>query len=144
MAVWIRQFFYREDTFKKPAPLEEDCPLTTFAENKRFSSFIFFYFANGPIKFKYSTVQTLKTIKPFELTWPLRKQPSNLWMSLVHLQKKTWEPLVFGKWCVCTIFFQVSWVECLHCKINLYHASTISFLLFFFLLKYWRPSKYQN
>ena len=38
-------------------------------------------------KFKYSTMQPLKTLKPFELTWPLRKQPSNLRMLSVCLQK---------------------------------------------------------
>ena len=26
---------------------------------------------NEPVKFKYSTMQPLKTLKPFELTWPL-------------------------------------------------------------------------
>ena len=37
----------------KPALLEEDCLITTFSENKRFSIFtlLFFLFANGPIKF---------------------------------------------------------------------------------------------
>ena len=43
---------------------EEDCPITIISENKRFSSFL----ANGPIKFKYSTMHSLKTLKPFELT----------------------------------------------------------------------------
>ena len=33
------------------------------------------------------TMQPLKTFKPFELTWPLRKQPSNSWMLLARLQK---------------------------------------------------------
>ena len=117
----------------KLAHLEEDCPLATFAENKRFS---FFFFATGPIKFRYSTMEPLDTIKPFELTWPLRKQPSNLWMLLVRLQKKL-ENLL---WCNNTIFSQVSPVECLYCTINLYHSS-ISFLLLTF---YCRPSMYQN
>ena len=36
-----------------------------------------FLFANGPIKFKFSTIQLLKTLKQFALTWPLGKQPSN-------------------------------------------------------------------
>ena len=104
----------------------EDCPLATFAENKRFSGF--FFFAKGPIKFRYSTMEPLDTIKLFELTWPLRKQPSNLWMLLVRLQKKL-ENLL---WCNNTIFSQVSPVECLYCTINLYHSS-ISFLLLTFL-----------
>ena len=30
---------------------------------------------------------TMKTLKPFELTWPPRKQPSNLWLFLVRLQR---------------------------------------------------------
>ena len=33
-------------------------------------------------------MQPLKTLKPFELAWPLRKQPSNLWMLLVRFQEK--------------------------------------------------------
>ena len=62
----------------KPGHLEEDCPITTFSQNKRFSS----VFADRPIKLKYSTMQPLKFLKAFELTWPLRKPPSNWWMLL--------------------------------------------------------------
>ena len=40
----------------KPGHLEEDCPVTKFSQNKRFSS----VFADRPIKFKYSTMQPLK------------------------------------------------------------------------------------
>ena len=47
---------YSVDTVKL-GHLEEDCPITTFSENKRFSSFC----ANRPIKLKYSTMQLLKT-----------------------------------------------------------------------------------
>ena len=38
-------------------------------------------------KIQHSTVHWLKTIKLFELTWPLRKQPLNSWMLLFCLQK---------------------------------------------------------
>ena len=109
--------------------------------------FFFFFFTKGPIKFRYSTMQPSNTIKPLELTWPLRKQPSNLWMLLVHLQKnlRIFCDVIINNYN--TIFSQVSRVECLYCTINLYHSS-ISFLLltflFFCLLKYCRPSKYQN
>jgi len=33
-------------------------------------------------------MQPLKTLKPFELAWRLRKKPSNLWMLLVRFQEK--------------------------------------------------------
>ena len=47
-------------------------------------------------------MQSLKTLKPFEVTSPLRKQTSNLWMLLVRLQKKkTWESLD----CKTVVFF---------------------------------------
>ena len=45
-------------SFTLTGNVEEDCPITTFSEDKRYSSF----FANGPIKFKYSTMQPLKTL----------------------------------------------------------------------------------
>ena len=72
----------------RPGHSEEDCPVTTFSQNKRFSS----VFADRPIKFKYPTMQPLKCLKPFELTWSLRKQPSNWWM-LLHgpHANKAWE-----------------------------------------------------
>ena len=61
--------------------LEEDYPFTKLFENKRFSSF----FSKLTNKIQGSTMQLLKTglktLKPFELTWPLRKQPSNSWMN---------------------------------------------------------------
>ena len=50
--------------------MEEDCLITMFSENKRFSSF----FSNRPIKFK---VQLSNHWGRFELTWSLRKQHSN-------------------------------------------------------------------
>ena len=52
-------------------------------ENKRFSSF----FANGPIKFRVQLYATVKNFKSFELTWSLKKQHSNSWMLVLHLQK---------------------------------------------------------
>ena len=41
------------------------------------------FFANRPIKIK---IKLCNWCEPFELTWPLRKRPSNLLMLLVHLQ----------------------------------------------------------
>ena len=37
-------------------------------------------------KIQGSSMQPMKTLKPFEHTWPLRKQPSNLWMLLARLR----------------------------------------------------------
>ena len=37
----------------------------------------FFFFANAPIKIKWSAKQALETLKMFELTWSPRKQPAN-------------------------------------------------------------------
>ena len=52
------------------------------------------FFCKRTNKIQGSTMQSLKTLKPFEVTSPLRKQTSNLWMLLVCLQKKkTWESL---------------------------------------------------
>ena len=49
--------------------------------------------------------------------WPLRKQPSNLWMLLVHyFAKKTWESFIFKKHCDWIVFFQVPRFKSLHCK----------------------------
>ena len=62
----------------EPGLLEEDCPITMCTESKRFSSF-FFFFCNRTNKIQGSTMQLLKTLKPFDLTWSLGKQPSNLW-----------------------------------------------------------------
>ena len=58
-----------------------------FFESNRFSSFL----ANGPNNIQGSTIQPLKALKPFERTSPPRKEPSNLWMLLFRLKKKTWE-----------------------------------------------------
>ena len=93
----------------KPGHLEEDCPITTFSQKKRFSS----VFADRPIIFKYSTMQLLKFLKPFELTWPIRKQPSNWWLLLhgpyAKKIKKPWRNYNIFKdlpqMCINTSFF---------------------------------------
>ena len=71
-------------------------------------------------------IMSMIPLKPLHIKWQCGAG------SFFHNQKKTWESSVFRKWCDCTIFFQVSWVECLYCKINLYHFS-ISILFFPFL-----------
>ena len=76
---------------------------------------IFKIFCKQSAKIHSSTMCPLKTLKAFELTWPLREQPSNLWILWVPLQK-TWESFVFRKCCDWTMFFQVSQFECLYCK----------------------------
>ena len=48
----------------EPRHLAEDYPITTFFENKRFSS-VYWKWTN---KIQGSTRQLLKTLKPFELT----------------------------------------------------------------------------
>ena len=59
--------------------LADDYPITTFSD-----------------EIQGSTMQLLKTLKPFAPTRPLRKQPSDSWMLLIHLQK-TWESFGFKK-----------------------------------------------
>ena len=46
------------------------------------------FFLQTANKIQGSTMQPMKALKPFELTWPLWKQPINLWMLLVRLQQK--------------------------------------------------------
>ena len=75
----------------KPGHLREDCLIPKIFENKRFSSF-FLQMVQWHSRFNYTTV-AWKTLKPFELTWPLWKQPQNLWFLLVCLKKKTRESL---------------------------------------------------
>ena len=73
-----------------------------FIQSQRFFSsrkILECFFWKRTNKIQSSTRQPLKTLKPFEYTWPLRKDPSNLslkylWMLLVRLQK-TWEHFVF-------------------------------------------------
>ena len=43
-----------------------------------------------------STMQPLKTLKLLELTWPLRKQPSDSWMLLARCEKKL-KNILFSK-----------------------------------------------
>ena len=45
------------------------------------------FFGKRANKIQGSTMQPLKTLKLFELTWPLRKRPSNSWMLLVFCKK---------------------------------------------------------
>lgn len=54
-------------------------------------------------------MQSFKTLKPFELTWPLKKQPSDSWILLVRLQNAL-ESFVFKNrdW---IMFFQVPRLE---------------------------------
>ena len=51
------------------------------SKNERFSSFS----GKRTIKIQDSTMQPLKSSKPFELTSPLRKESSNIWTLLVSL-----------------------------------------------------------
>ena len=83
----------------KPALLEEDCLITTFSENKRFSIFtlLFFFVCKRTNKILGSTMQPLKSL--------------NL-ILLVRLQKT----FVFRKRCDWTIFLEVSRFEYPHCK----------------------------
>ena len=54
-------------------------------------------FLQTAYKIQGSTMQPMKTLKPFELTCPLWKQPINLWMLLVRLQKNLRKkPVVIG------------------------------------------------
>ena len=64
-----------------------------FFENYRFSRF----FCKRSNKIQGPTMQSLKTLKPSESTWPLRKQPSFSWMLLVRLQKRNWRIVCFQK-----------------------------------------------
>ena len=82
----------------KPALLEEDCLITTFSENKRFSMFtLLFFVCKRTNKILGSTMQPLKSL--------------NL-ILLVRLQKT----FVFRKRCDWTIFLEVSRFEYPHCK----------------------------
>lgn len=81
------------------------------------------FFAHGPIQFKNSTMQQLKNLKTFELTctWSFGKQPSNLWILLICLQKKEKSRIFSSKKCCdWTIFFRVSQFESPHYKSILY------------------------
>lgn len=99
-----------------------------FFENKRFPSF----FASGPIKFKVQLCKPVKILKPFELTWPLREQPSNLCMLLLRLRKKNWRVFCFQKrlrldnllqsspvWVVALYILQLQWFPVHRCNVPL-------------------------
>ena len=66
-----------------------DCPIKTISENKRF-------LAKWTNKVENSAMQPLKTLKPFDLTWPLWKQPSNLWILFLRLPKN-WLIIFFSE-----------------------------------------------
>ena len=53
------------------------------------------FFCKRTNKMQGSTMQSLKTLKPFEVTSTRRKQTSNLWMLLVRLQKKNLRIFLF-------------------------------------------------
>ena len=106
----------------KPGHLQEDWPITTLAENKRFS---LFFFANEPITFERSFLRGLgwqgKTVLKFQRlhSWTL-----NLLVRLQKKKKRKLNNLVFSeilviehrKRCDWTIFFQLSQFECPHRK----------------------------
>ena len=75
----------------EPGLLDEDGPSHRFLKTK--DSQVFCKCTN---KIQDSAMPRLKTFNPFERTWPLRKQPSNLWMLLVRLQKNL-ESLLFSE-----------------------------------------------
>ena len=100
------------------------------------SEVFFFFFCRWTNKIQGSTMQPLKTSKPFELTWPLRKQPSNLWMLLVRLQKNL-TIFCFQKRCDWIIFFWVSWFACPHCKHFLHKAGKSKLHEGFFPWRHW-------
>lgn len=61
-------------------------------------------------------MQLLKTLKPFELTRPLRKKPSHLWMLFVRLPRNL-RIFCFQKRCH-WIIFKVPWFELSPCKVT--------------------------
>lgn len=65
----------------KPGRLKEDHPVTTFSEDNRFSIF-FLETDQKNSKFNSASVENFQTV---ELTWLLRKHPSNKWILLVRL-----------------------------------------------------------
>ena len=81
------------------------------------------YFGKQTNESQGSTMRPMKTLKPFELTYPFRKQLSNLWMLLVHLHK-TWESFVLRKYYDLTIFVQMSRFQCPHCNRKQYETQT--------------------
>ena len=76
--------------------LKQKIIITTFFEDERFSSF----FCKWTHEIQGSSVQPLKTLKPFQLTWALR------FMNVIETWQ-TWESFVFKNHCDWIIFFQV-------------------------------------
>ena len=107
-----------------------------FLKTKDSEVFFFFFFCRWTNIIQGSTMQPLKTSKSFELTWPLRKQPSNLWMLLVRLQKNL-TIFCFQKRCDWIIFFWASWFACPHCKHFLHKAGKSKLHEGFFPWRHW-------
>ena len=95
----------------KPGDLKEDCSISTFSENKRFSSF----FCKRPITFinwTYRFPRGQVSSNGFKF---LRLQ-SEILQFYWSVSKKNSESFVLRKRCGWKIFFQVSRFECPHCK----------------------------
>ena len=82
-----------------------DRPITTFLKKTILKVFFFGKRTNKIIRFNYVT----ETLKPFELSRQLRKQPSNLWV--ISLSAKL-ENLLFSE----NIVIGQSSFECPLCK----------------------------
>ena len=124
----------------EPGHLEKDYPITFFWKQK---IQVFWKRTN---KIQGSTMQPLRTIKPFELAWRLRKKHSNLWMLSVRLQKYL-RTLCFQKSCDSVIFreprFEQSysktrqvllWCE-IHCINEITGSGTYSLLFLIWNIK---------
>ena len=95
----------------KPGDLKEDCPISTFSENKRFSSF----FCKRPITFINWTCRFPRGQVSSNGFKFLSVAKWNTSILLVRFQKNS-ESFVLRKRCGWKIFFQVSRFECPHCK----------------------------
>ena len=91
----------------EPGHLEEEYPITTFFENKRFSSI----FANGPRKFKVQQCNCWKLENRLNLPELSGNSPQIHECYWSVGQKKTWESFVFKNQCDWIIFIQVPWSE---------------------------------
>ena len=69
--------------------LEDDYPITTFFEDKRFSSFL----TNGPIRCNYATVENFKTV----LTYLTSQGTALKFMNVIGPFAKELENLLFSK-----------------------------------------------
>ena len=118
--------FYREDTWTGTIGIR------LFTHNvcwkQRILKFCFFILHLGTNKiqvFNYATIEHYKTL----WTHLTSQEKALKFMNVIgSFAKKTWESFIFRKWCDCTIFSQVSRVECPHCKIK--------FISFFYLFPF--------